>query len=508
MATMSGVVTVDRFVFGEIDSLSGLAHIREIGYSAADQHLRDLCANCHLGHPKTEYGLVTQLSRGGGCNACHLNYSDSSTASLDSFKSKKTIPGSGTFYHPQLNLEITDLHCFGCHSRSGRIATNYEGWHETLLDMDNIPVDGKYRVLDDQRVFEFVADDVHHKIGMACIDCHNSAELMGDGNLYAHKEEQVKTRCEDCHFTGRRSTLIYEDIDAESKKIIAQRQWKADKIDFLTGHSSGLPVVNAWIDSTGNAYMRTKLKDTMFALSQPSPVCSRGNEHKSLSCESCHTAWVPQCIGCHNRYEPAIKGFDMLEYNEKMGSWVEFVGRFMAEKPTLGIRVDKDGSEKVITFTPGMVLSIDTASFTNNRGSGSVFHRLFAPVSAHTTTREGRSCKSCHLDPVALGYGRGDLVYDVSGGKGKWTFTPKFALNEFDGLPEDAWIGFLAEPSWPHSTRENTRPFSAAEQKTILTAGACLTCHDEESVVLKRSLEDFPALMKMVSPKCILPDWP
>jgi hypothetical protein len=508
MATMSGVVTIDRFVFGETDSLSALAHIREIGYSAADQHLRDLCANCHLGHPKTEYGPVDQLSRGGGCNGCHLNYSDSSSASLASFKSKGSIPGSETFYHPQLNLAITDLHCFGCHSRSGRIATNYEGWHETLLDMDNIPAAGKYRVLDDQRVFEFVSDDVHHKIGMACIDCHNSVELMGDGNLYAHKEEQVKIRCEDCHFTGRRRTLIYEDLDTESKKIIAQRQWKTANISFLTGHSSGLPLVNAWSDSAGNSFMRTKLRDSVFALTPPVPDCSRGKEHVSLSCESCHTAWVPQCIGCHNSYDPATKGFDMLEYKEKMGSWVEYVGRFMAEKPTLGIRVEKDGSEKVITFTPGMILSIDTSSYTENpAGSGPIFHRLFAPVSAHTTTREGRSCKSCHLDPLALGYGRGELVYDVSKEKGKWTFIPKFARNEFDGLPEDAWIGFLDEPSWPHSTRDNTRPFNPAEQKAILTAGACLVCHEEESDVMMRSLEDFPALMKQVSVKCVLPVW-
>ncbi len=76
MTTNSGIVSVDRFVFGE--SLSPDIHstIETIGHTAADEHLRDLCANCHIGKEKTETGVVDQLSRGGGCTACHLNYSN------------------------------------------------------------------------------------------------------------------------------------------------------------------------------------------------------------------------------------------------------------------------------------------------------------------------------------------------------------------------------------------------------------------------------------------------
>ena len=32
--------------------------------------------------------------------------------------------------HPGLDLKTTDDHCFGCHSRSGRIGASYAGWHE------------------------------------------------------------------------------------------------------------------------------------------------------------------------------------------------------------------------------------------------------------------------------------------------------------------------------------------------------------------------------------------
>lgn len=509
MSTMSGVVTVDRFVFGEDISLSALSDINKIGHTAADEHLRDLCANCHLGNPKTEPGPVTQLSRGGGCTACHLNYSDSALASLAYLRPANALSIADSFHHPQLNLDITDAHCFGCHSRSGRIATSYEGWHETMFDKGNIPDAGKYRVLEDERVFEFIRADVHYEKGMACIDCHTSFELMGNGNLYAHEEEQARIKCEDCHFRDRPNTTIYQNFDVESKKIITQRNWQAEGLNFIICKNAGRPMINAWIDASGKAVLRIKTGDSLLVMKPPAQVCFAGGKaHHSLSCESCHTSWVPQCIGCHNTYEPEAKGFDMLANREKTGTWVEHVGRFLADQPALGILIDSNGIEQVKTFTPGMVLSIDTGSFTSKKGSKTdIFHRLYAPISAHTTVREGRSCVSCHLDPLAIGYGRGELIYDFSSCKGKWIFRNKFALNDHDHLPEDAWTGFLSESSGISSTRENARPFNLEEQKAILTVGACLTCHDENSYVMKKSLIDFSALLKQVSSKCILPDW-
>ncbi len=66
MNTMSGVVGVDRYVFGETDSLDGYHDIKKLGHSAADTHLRNLCASCHLGQQKEITGPVSELSRGGG----------------------------------------------------------------------------------------------------------------------------------------------------------------------------------------------------------------------------------------------------------------------------------------------------------------------------------------------------------------------------------------------------------------------------------------------------------
>lgn len=502
MTTLSGVVSVDRFVFNEIDQPGELSRITEIGHSPADQHLRDMCANCHLGNPKTEFGPVTELTRGGGCNACHLNYPGKKQSSGNPFETDLS-------YHPQLSVEVTDNHCFGCHSRSGRIATNYEGWHETKLEADEVDNWEGFRELEDRRIFEFVSDDVHHRAGMSCIDCHNSYELMGDGNLYTHEEYQEQVRCEDCHFDGPAQTLILDDLDAETRKIHDLRKYPDDR-RFLKVEKSGLAMVNTWMDENGKKWLESKISGATFPLAPPATACTRGDAHDRLSCKACHTAWAPQCIGCHNSYDAGEQGYDLLTNAYKPGTWVEYTGKYLPDPPVLGIderpEIAGKAQQLVTTFINGMVLSIDVESYTDE-DSEEISHRLYAPVSAHTTMKEGRSCTSCHNDPLAIGYGRGTLDYVIEGSKGTWQFTPKYAPSKYDGLPEDAWIGFMQERIGWTATREGVRPFSLAEQKRILTVGACLACHDENSKVMDESLEDFEGLLKEVTKECVLPVW-
>lgn len=106
-----------------------------------------------------------------------------------------------------------------------------------------------------------------------------------------------------------------------------------------------------------------------------------------------------------------------------------------------------------------------------------------------------------------MGYGDGTLDYRISKGIGKWEFTPLYAKEIHDGLPLDAWIGFLQTRNGKVSTRSNVFPFSLDEQKKILTVGACLSCHKEDSKIMKQSLLNFPELLNNLSDKCVLPSW-
>lgn len=498
MATLSGMISVNRTVFGEQNDLDLLTNVHELGNSAADEHLKNLCVKCHLGNPKTEYGPSQEWTRGGGCLACHLNYSKKAEKALHSSHSKYIRA------HPSVDLKVTNNHCFGCHNRSGRIATNYEGWHETTLAANEMPDSTNYRLLEGRRVFEQQPADVHHELGLECIDCHHSYELMGDGKLYAHQEQQQDVQCIDCHFSGTPNTTTSEELDYESSLIAAMRYGKLDE-KYLTTKKHKRPLINTFIKND-SAFMRTKNTGLQFALSAPAEVCNRNKAHSNLSCSSCHSSWTSSCVGCHNSYDEKSKGYNMLDNSEITGTWIETKGTYEAKLPALGLLkgINKD---EIVPVIPGMVLTIDKKSYTKQEGDSIIYHRLFAPVAPHTTSAQGRGCKSCHNNPVALGFGEGELTYQINDGEGKWTFTPEFENNPQDNLPGDAWTGFLKNRTGMVATRKNVFPFDIKKQQNILTVGACLTCHKENSELMQKSLNEFDTLLNERSHKCVLPNW-
>lgn len=538
MSTMSGVVSVNRFVFDESVSPSVLSHVKDLGSSDPDSHLRNLCASCHLGNEKIELGPINELSRGGGCNACHLNYSEDAKDQLNDYLKSDDKTKYFPKVHPDLNLQISNDHCFGCHSRSGRVATNYEGWFETLKSDKDIVNKSDYRVLMDGRVFQKTEADIHFQKRMDCIDCHLAQEVMGDGNLYLHKEDQIKVQCVDCHSYQTENRVAYDQLDYESRKIVDLRNAKMENSNFLVTEKSNIPLTNSYINSSNQKYLMTKTKKDSLSLKPPAFVCTAGKVHQRISCNSCHTERVSYCIGCHTEYNSQEDGFDLLDNQEIKGSWSEHASDFYIDYPVLGIRSDKvAGKETIETFIPGMIISIEKMK---NQKDKKIFKRLFAPTFSHTINKKGRSCKSCHNNSLALGYGKGKLVYkieeghkqrqaelvsassvknvhkipkqvrdDISGNKqntGRWNFKPYFSLLPQDNLPKDAWIGFLQTRNETSTTRRNTRPFTIDEQKRILLVGACLTCHDENSKIMNVSLYDFEKLLKQISNKCVLPD--
>jgi hypothetical protein len=335
---------------------------------------------------------------------------------------------------------------------------------------------------------------------MECIDCHLSIEIMGDGNLYEHMKEQVRIQCIDCHSTETNS-ISYEQLDFESKKIVDLRNLNESNDKFLITEKSTIPIVNAIVSSLNEKYLITKSDRKKLELKPPSQICIEGKSHKRLSCNSCHTEWVSHCVGCHTEYDPNLEGYDLVDNKDIVGSWRETPSDFYVDYPVLGVRKEKSVKEIIDTFIPGMVVTIEKMKSNPDK---KIFKRLFAPSFSHTINKEGRSCSSCHNNPLALGYGKGELTFS---GRGKWIFKPQFSNLKEDNLPKDAWIGFLKSRDESSTTRTNTRPFSIEEQKRILLVGACLTCHDEQTEIMKKSLIDFESVLNYRSSKCILPIW-
>lgn len=494
MTTNSGILSIDRYIFGETDDPNLINHIKDLGYSPADVHVRNLCSHCHLGNEKKEIGPISELSRGGGCNACHLNYANEAKQEIKN----PLVDSIKRLYHPSLDLNVSDDHCFGCHSRSGRIATNYEGWHETLLKKDSIEKSDNYRVLEDDRVFRKVTEDVHHTIGLACIDCHNYEDIMGDGKSYAHEEDAVKISCEDCHFEDTPYTLSYNALGFTQRRILKIREYDHNNSKIGATKKDTTALLNVYLDERDNAFLIRKSDGKKFAMSSPSGSCNKDAGHQDISCSACHSAWAPQCIGCHSDFDRNASGYDLYKGEEMQGSWIEYASEFLAEEPSLGVR-RKDGKREIQSAIPGMIMTLDQSDHPNSTNKETTFHRLFAPASPHTISKKGRTCSTCHTNPLALGYGRGVLRFDK-----KWTFDAEYANLE-DGLPSDAWIGFMEDlGDERYSTRVDFLPFSKSEQERILTVGACLSCHKEDSKVMMNSLSiPFLEYKKKMSSECV-----
>ena len=509
MTTNSGIVAVDKYVFGEADSLDYHYHIKNIKNSPSDKHLRDLCANCHLGAEKKEFGEINQLSRGGGCNACHLNYTEDAKNDLANYlaSNKKVLPT----FHPSTDVFITNEHCFGCHSRSSRISTNYEGWQETLLKETDIKDSLGYKVMEDKRVYTYNEEDIHHTKGLLCIDCHSSHEVMGDGKKYSHAEQAVKIQCIDCHYKEKPNTIPYDSLDNESLLVFLHREYSHTDKQILVAKKDNHPLVNTFVDSLGDAFLISKKDGSIHELNPQSEICSRDNAHKNVNCSTCHSSWTPRCIGCHNEFDKdEPRAFDLLEKTYVQGQWKEYVAEFSSSLPAMGVRENDDGKH-IEPAIPGMIMTIDLSSYTEKIiGETILFHRLYAPNSPHTTSKDVRSCVSCHVNSATLGYGNGELNYNIDNGIGTWDFKPEYELNPNDNLPEDAWVPFLktVKDGVVNSTRSDFRPFTVDEQKQLLLVGACLQCHKEDSNIMQESLiNGIQPLLKRLDEECVVPSW-
>lgn len=481
MTRATGIVAVDRFVFAEQPNPDGDAPITALGQSPADTHLGQLCSSCHLGRAKTEPAQLGELSRGGGCVACHL----------DERSPRSPVRSDPrAFGHPGISLQIPDLACFGCHSRSGRISLTYSGFRETFAPGSARLEDR--RTLADGRTLLRVEPDVHHERGLACIDCHTSRETMGDGALHRHQGQATSVRCETCHRTSPPKTIAASELDAATSRIVRLRGLELREHLLVDGSDEPLPHVFPLPDRS--VALRGKWSGKEHVARPPAPRCTADENHSRLSCQSCHATRAHRCVGCHTERDAS-------------GTWVEYSGEPLFTGPSLGV-VSRRGEERIEPFVPGMVLTLNPPEQTPRatlpeRASDLIspstrLVRAYARAVPHSIRREVRSCRECHADPAALGYGEGTLKLDGE----HIAFEPKWPKSPIDGLPVDAWIPFLSDAPGV-TTRTAQRSLRRAEQVAILTVGVCLGCHDPSSS--SALYADFQKSRTRLSAACRVP---
>lgn len=436
MTTNAGIISVDRWAMTELPAPTGAEAMAELlaepDPTPAQDHLRRLCAGCHLGTRRDNRDDAVG-DGGSGCSACHLG------------------PGAGG--HPDIAGVPGDQRCYGCHSRSGRISLAYQGLAEVAGA--DLAACASPQALPDGRSACRVSPDLHAEAGLACVDCHLHTELMGDGVRHAHKEEQVEIRCESCHGPGAREQTWAEVEDAVSQTLLRLNgQTRAGDERVRLG-ARGTPVWNLRWDG---AEWRLVGKRTAVDLAVPQTPADAAHAlpgHGRLACSACHTAWAPRCTSCHTAYDPGLRQWDFGQGAEVPGAWVEHAASMGFGAPALGVSAEG----RIVPAIPGMISTVD-------RGAGEILsRRLYAPAAPHTTARAGRACADCHLSPAAMGLGAGALGVGPDGP----TFAP---------VADDGWVTLLAAaPS--AGTRPGFRSLDRAEQLRVLRVGVCVKCHTD-----------------------------
>ncbi len=179
----------------------------------------------------------------------------------------------------------------------------------------------------------------------------------------------------------------------------------------------------------------------------------RQSGHERLTCDACHTAWAPQCYGCHISYDPNQSQYDHLEKKKTPGCWIEKRWKTESHLPTLGVT----GENRITTFIPGMNMTIEKPGET-----APIVKRLYSSISAHTTQKKGRSCKSCHNSDQVLGIIK---EWAIAPQNNQWK-TPVGCIEKDQRNPGAA-------------TQEGARSFNQTEIGRIKKVGACLSCHAE-----------------------------
>ena len=456
MATNRGILATLLYYWGERDNQYADITVEQLiksgETSLALDYFRKLCATCHLWKQKNDMPGAPAFfnEKGGGCSACHFVLpKGEKRLTVTSFDRDETVAAAGDGNeqkkekkkkpHPLIIKKIPEDNCIRCHNRSGRIGISYTGIFES--EGYGTPYEKGHlssKRLPGDRFYLEIAEDIHHKKGMACIDCHTRDEVMGDGTRYAHYEEQLEIGCTICHTSDPGTTR------------------KGKKLTNL-------------VRDNGQILLVGRNNGKKYPLKPPRRETCLYPGHKRLSCESCHSTWVPQCYGCHAKRDAGETHLDKLTLKETPGWWEEGRSYIRYEKPMLGVWQDE-----VVIVTPGCQ---DIVTLIDSKGTvESSFKRLtMAAINPHTTQAAGRSCADCHASPKTLGLGEGTVMKK----DGKWGFVPaNQGVETLDGqtVGLDNFVRIDGTPL-QHTSRADLRPFNGEELQRILRVGLCLRCH-------------------------------
>ncbi len=476
-----GVAPLDGFgADGAPVRLEGVAELDNL----AGELYRKFCALCHVG---IEDNVSYRGTHAAGCAACHFPYDDTGTYQ----GGDPTVKGKHPYSETHAMAALPDNRvCFRCHNRSGRIALSYQG----LYDGNNgvVPTQGGQpgpTMISGARNAIRIAPDVHHQKGLECIDCHTSRDLMGDGYAYENLYQQVEIACEDCHGSAterpRTEVLTREHGDPLRESRSYPRPVTLGTELLLT--TKGRPYSNAFVEG-GKVWVQGKRSGKLHESRVITGTPEHGIVgHERLACHTCHSRAVPQCYGCHTRYDQALTAMDWIKGYPTPGAFSETEDYRMAYPFPLAL----DQRGKVVPVTPGcqtFVTVTDPEGRPVQQGYVARYkgknQLRFAPFYSHNTGVKAVGCAECHGNPAFLGFGQHAAAGDE--------LAPTLLCERSGERPLDGFVTLEGGRVRPFSaiTREGSRALDDAEVKRVWRVNLCLACHqDPKDPIYQRKLD-------------------
>lgn len=501
MATNAGIITILRFQWG-LGDLSGprfgiravtdgRTRLRPVPpeispdgeFNIPSSHFRKFCAACHLWTPLHR----EKMGRLDGCAACHAPFADDGRYhGCDPTINREEIGHAAT--HSMTN-RIPDERCRRCHNRSARVGLNYHGEMESAqYGTPFVRGDLNDDRLGDNRFVLRLVPDIHHEQGMGCIDCHTGQDTMGDGTLYAQMEDQIEIRCEDCHgsYSTPPKSLQVPRFDPLVQTLIRSAPFlKTGEGDEILLTSRGRPLPH--VRKTAKGYLLTSKitgKDHPVTVITGKKKAHAIVGHTRLECDTCHSAWSPQCYGCHQFLDFGHKGLDHLSKKRTQGRWAEGRSYFRFSRNIYGI----NSRGRVGILIPGcqvwntvvdskgaVVGGYDSRIMKLKNGLSSI---AVGPTHPHTTRTEVPRCVDCHLDAKAIGLGEGRIRLHSADGSVQVTpvYDSRSAGLDID-YPLEAVVDAAGKPL-QSTSHQLARPFNSEEIRKITAIAPCLPCHD------------------------------
>lgn len=390
---------------GALEALERLRVPREprgLGDHFADLP-RKACAQCHLWSEGVAVpGRLGQdgLYRGSGCAACHVTYAeDGRSRSGDA--ARRDEPG-----HPlrhELVLAPPVETCTHCHVGDAAIGNGFRGLAQLYPQQPAGPdvpgttpalVAGQFFVRDPR----LAPPDVHGARGMACVDCHTSRDVMGDGELYGAMEHAVEIECRDCH----------GDFAAHGTGRTSR-----DRALPHVESRAGMLVLTGKVDGRARRIRQARdVIDPEHPDFNPRAAAAMTPEHAGLECYACHAGWNVNFFGFHFDRNLGFSQLDLLSGARTPGRVTTQERVFATQRHlTLGVNPEGRLAPFVVGFSSmGTVHAADGSLLLDQalpRTAAGLSGMSMVHHQTHTVQPAARSCVECHRSPATWGLGTG-----------------------------------------------------------------------------------------------------